>query len=196
MLNKASEIHPHCIGGKNNGCNNEISLISILTMNTFRDWTSTDSLRLVPVSHHLHHLIFLSHIYSESALFQLKPLATVLSLQVLVKKSPSSFIVRPFKYWKVLEGVPGTCSSPAWTTPTLSSCPHRRGALKPTTIFMLPLSAMQQILIFPVLRAPELETVLQVGSHESGVKGEESLTGNTFDAGQDMLCFLPCMASS
>lgn len=128
MLNKASEIHPHCIGGKNNGCNNEISLISILTMNTSRDWTSTNSLRPVPVSHHLHHLIFLSHIYSESALFQLKPLATVLSLQVLVKRSPSSFIVRPFKYWKVLEGVPGTCSSPAWTTPTLSSCPHRRGA--------------------------------------------------------------------
>lgn len=67
------------------------------------------SKRPVSISHHLNNM-FLSYIYS--ALLQLKPLTTVLSLQVLVKRCLSSFIVRLFKYWKVLEGLPGTCSSP------------------------------------------------------------------------------------
>lgn len=78
----------------------------------------------VPGSHHLHHKIFLSYIYSESLLVE----TTVLSLQVLSIRSLSSFIVKPFKHWNVLEGLPGTCSCPDWTSPNFSACLHRRGA--------------------------------------------------------------------
>ncbi|KAK4822221.1 hypothetical protein QYF61_011862, partial [Mycteria americana] len=50
--------------------------------------------------------------------------------------------------------------------------------------------------VFPVLRAPELDAVLQVGSHQSGVEGQNHLprpAGHAaFDAAQDMVGFLGC----
>jgi len=53
------------------------------------------------------------------------------------------------------------------------------------------LDLLQQLLVFPVLRAPELDTGLQVGSHQSGVKGQNPLprpAGHAaFDAAQDMV---------
>ena len=35
-----------------------------------------------------------------------------------------------------------------------------------------PLDPLQQVHVFPVLRAPELDAVLQVRSHQSGVEGQ------------------------
>ncbi|KAK4810201.1 hypothetical protein QYF61_011795 [Mycteria americana] len=59
-----------------------------------------------------------------------------------------------------------------------------------------PLDPLQQVHVFPVLRAPELDTVLQVGSHQSRVEGQNHLlqpAGHAaFDAAQDMVGFLGC----
>ncbi|PKU39851.1 hypothetical protein llap_9848 [Limosa lapponica baueri] len=49
--------------------------------------------------------------------------------------------------------------------------------------------------VVPVLRAPELDAVLQVGSHESGVEGQNHLprpAGHAFDVAQDAVGFLNC----
>ncbi|KAK4815585.1 hypothetical protein QYF61_004800 [Mycteria americana] len=59
-----------------------------------------------------------------------------------------------------------------------------------------PLDPLQQVHVFPVLRAPELDAVLQVGSHQSGGEGQNHLprpAGHTsFDAAQDTVGFLGC----
>ncbi|KAK4825246.1 hypothetical protein QYF61_025645, partial [Mycteria americana] len=59
-----------------------------------------------------------------------------------------------------------------------------------------PLDPLQQVHVFPVLRTPELNTVLQVGSHQSGVEGQNPLiqpAGHTpFDAAQDTVGLLGC----
>ncbi|KAK4816043.1 hypothetical protein QYF61_011051 [Mycteria americana] len=59
-----------------------------------------------------------------------------------------------------------------------------------------PLDLLQQVHVFPVLRAPELDAVLQVGSHQSRGEGQDHLpqpTGHaSFDAAQDMVGFLGC----
>jgi len=53
-----------------------------------------------------------------------------------------------------------------------------------------PLDSLQQVHVFPVPRSPELDTGLQVGSHQSGVEGQNPLprpAGHAaFDAAQDM----------
>ena len=59
-----------------------------------------------------------------------------------------------------------------------------------------PLDSLQQVHGLLMLGAPELDTVLQVGSHESGVEGENHLPQpagrNSFDAAQDLVGFLDC----
>ncbi|KAK4823668.1 hypothetical protein QYF61_005639 [Mycteria americana] len=58
------------------------------------------------------------------------------------------------------------------------------------------LDPLQQVHVFPVLRTPELDGVLQVGSHKSRVEGQNHLprpAGHTsFDAAQDTVGFLGC----
>ncbi|KAK4830254.1 hypothetical protein QYF61_009321 [Mycteria americana] len=59
-----------------------------------------------------------------------------------------------------------------------------------------PLDLLQQVHVFPVLRAPELDAVLQVGSYQSRVEGQNHLpqpAGHTsFDAAQDTVGLLGC----
>ena len=59
-----------------------------------------------------------------------------------------------------------------------------------------PLDRLQQLHVFPVLRAPELDAGLQVRSHQSRVEGQNHLpqpAGHTvFDAAQDMVGLLGC----
>ncbi|KAK4826321.1 hypothetical protein QYF61_007406 [Mycteria americana] len=58
------------------------------------------------------------------------------------------------------------------------------------------LDPFQQVHVFPVLRTPELDAVLQVGSHQSRVEGQNHLlrpAGHAyFDAAQDMVGLLSC----
>ncbi|KAK4827196.1 hypothetical protein QYF61_015224 [Mycteria americana] len=59
-----------------------------------------------------------------------------------------------------------------------------------------PLDPIQQVHVLPVLRAPELDTVLQVGSHQSRVEGWNHFprpAGHaSFDAAQDTVGLLGC----
>ncbi|KAK4811312.1 LOW QUALITY PROTEIN: hypothetical protein QYF61_024448 [Mycteria americana] len=59
-----------------------------------------------------------------------------------------------------------------------------------------PLDPLQQLHVFRVLRAPELDAVLQVRSHQSGVEGQNPLprpAGHaSFDAAQDTVGLLGC----
>jgi len=59
-----------------------------------------------------------------------------------------------------------------------------------------PLDPLQHIHVLPMLGAPELDTGLQVGSHKSGVKGQNHLPRpaghDSLDAAQDMVGFLGC----
>ncbi|KAK4811347.1 hypothetical protein QYF61_027576 [Mycteria americana] len=59
-----------------------------------------------------------------------------------------------------------------------------------------PLDPLELVHVFLILGAPELNTVLQVGSHESGVEGENHFprpAGHAFfDAAQDTIVFLGC----
>ena len=59
-----------------------------------------------------------------------------------------------------------------------------------------PLDPLQQVHVFPVLGSPELDAVLQVGSHESGGEGQNPLprpaSHASFDAAQDTVGFLGC----
>ncbi|PKU46894.1 hypothetical protein llap_2788 [Limosa lapponica baueri] len=56
-----------------------------------------------------------------------------------------------------------------------------------------------EVHVFPVLRAPELDTVLQVESHQSGVEGENLFpkpAGHaSFDAAQDAVGLLGCKST-
>ncbi|KAK4826362.1 hypothetical protein QYF61_007956, partial [Mycteria americana] len=69
--------------------------------------------------------------------------------------------------------------------------------LQPSDHFhSLPLDPLQHVYVFPVLRAPELDAVLQVGSHQSRVEGQNHLprpAGHaSFPAAQDTVGFLGC----
>ncbi|KAK4830181.1 hypothetical protein QYF61_008972 [Mycteria americana] len=59
-----------------------------------------------------------------------------------------------------------------------------------------PLDPLQQVHVFPVLRTPELDAALQVGSHQSRAEGQNHLprpAGHAaFDAAQDTVGFLGC----
>ena len=59
-----------------------------------------------------------------------------------------------------------------------------------------PLAPLQQLQVFPVLRAPELDTGLQMGCHQSRAEGQNHLpqpAGRAaFDAAQDMAGLLGC----
>jgi len=52
------------------------------------------------------------------------------------------------------------------------------------------LDPLQQLPVFPVLRAPELDIGLQMGSHQNSVEGQNCLprpaSQTSFDAAQDM----------
>ena len=57
-----------------------------------------------------------------------------------------------------------------------------------------PLDLLQQLRVFSVLRAPELDAGLQVGSHQSGVKGQNHLPAGhaSLHAAQARVAFLGC----
>ncbi|KAK4824005.1 hypothetical protein QYF61_009219 [Mycteria americana] len=74
---------------------------------------------------------------------------------------------------------------------------HRGEVFHPSDHFCgPPLDPLQQVHVFPVLRSPELDAVLQVGSHQSRVEGQNPLpqpAGHAaFDAAQDTVGLVGC----
>ncbi|KAK4810127.1 LOW QUALITY PROTEIN: hypothetical protein QYF61_009522, partial [Mycteria americana] len=76
------------------------------------------------------------------------------------------------------------------------SCPRRRGAPALASFSWPPLDPLQQLHALLVLRAPELDAVLQVRSHQSRVEWQNPLprpAGHaSFDAAQDTVGILGC----
>jgi len=103
--------------------------------------------------------------------FSLKPSPLILLLQALVK-SPSSFLAGPFRYRKAPRKSPRSLLFSRLNSPNSLSFPHRRGAPALGSFLWPPLDPLQQVHVLPVLRAPELDAGLQVGSHHS--RGAES----------------------
>ncbi|KAK4821583.1 hypothetical protein QYF61_024442 [Mycteria americana] len=73
----------------------------------------------------------------------------------------------------------------------------KREVFHPSDHFCVPpLDPLHQVHVLLVLRAPELDAVLQVRSHQSRAEGQNPLprpAGHAaFDAAQDMVCFLGC----
>ncbi|KAK4825708.1 hypothetical protein QYF61_002067 [Mycteria americana] len=113
------------------------------------------------------------------------------------KKSLSSFLVGLLQVlegcYKVspepslLQAEQPQLSHPVFTGEVLQPSDHLRGP---------PLDSLQQLHVLLMLGAPELNAVVQLGSHESGVEGQNHLprpAGHTsFDAAQDTVGFLGC----
>jgi len=82
------------------------------------------------------------------------------------------------------------------TTPTPSAFPHRRGAPALGSFVWPSLVPLKQVCVCPVLRAPELDTGLQVGSHQNEAEGQNPLPHPAdhaaCDAAQDMVGLLGC----
>jgi len=104
----------------------------------------------------------MSNLYLPS--FSLKPLPLVLSLHTLVKSLCLSFLESSFIYWKA--AVRSSWSLLQAEQPQLYHQPFLIGEVfQPSDNFCgPPLDPFQQVHVFLVLRAPELDIGLQVGS--------------------------------
>ncbi|KAK4828770.1 hypothetical protein QYF61_000795 [Mycteria americana] len=113
------------------------------------------------------------------------------------KKSLSSFLVGPLQ---VLEGCYKVSPEPSLLQaeqPQLSQPFFTGEVIQPSDhLCGPPLDSLQQVHVLLMLGAPEVNVVLQVGSHESGVEGENHLprpAGHaSFDAAQDTVGLLGC----
>ncbi|KAK4825361.1 hypothetical protein QYF61_026880 [Mycteria americana] len=117
--------------------------------------------------------------------FSLKPLPLVLSEWVLLKILEGFNKVSPQP--SLLQAEQPQLSQPVLVGEVLQPSDHFHGP---------PLDPLQQLHVLLVLRAPELDAVLQVGSHQSRVEGQNHLprpAGHAaFDAAQDRVGLLGC----
>ncbi|KAK4806791.1 hypothetical protein QYF61_005587 [Mycteria americana] len=103
----------------------------------------------------------------------------------------------PFKYWKAAIRSPRSLPFSRLEQPQLSQPVLVGEVLQPSYHFHgPPLDPLQQLHVLLVLRAPELDAVLQVGSHQSRIEGQNHLpqpVGHaSFDAAQDKIGLLGC----
>ncbi|KAK4816374.1 hypothetical protein QYF61_016278 [Mycteria americana] len=118
--------------------------------------------------------------------FSLKPLPLVLSQQALIKSLTERPLIRSPRSL-LFSRLNNPNSQPLLIGEVFQPPDHFCGP---------PLDPLQQVHVFPVLRAPELDAVLQVGSHQSRGEGQNHLprpAGHaSFDAAQDTVGFLGC----
>ena len=103
------------------------------------------------------------------------------------------------KYWKVAIRYAQSLLLSRLNNPNFSGFPHRRGVPSLLSFLWPPLDLLQQLLVCPVLRTPELDTGPQVGSHQSGAEGQNPLpcpAGHaSLGAAQDTAGLLGCECS-
>ena len=131
----------------------------------------------VPVPHHPHGEEFLPYIESKSSLFQFKAITPCSITTLPNKKSLSSFLVGRLP---ILVGCNKVIPEPAHLQ---AEQPQLSQTFLIAEVFHCfdhfcdpPLDQLQQVHVFPVLRAPELDAGLQVGSSQSRVEGQNHLT--------------------
>ncbi|KAK4818202.1 hypothetical protein QYF61_008586 [Mycteria americana] len=168
---------------------NKIRLLRVpsnLTLNVSRDGASTTSLgnlfQCLPT-------LIVKNFFLKSSLnlpsLSLKPLILVLSQQALLKILEGCYKVSPQP--SLLQAEQLQLSQPVLIGEVLQPLDHFHG---------LSLDPLQQHHVLLVLRAPELDALLHVRSHQSRVKGQNHLprpAGHaSFDAAQDAVGFLGC----
>jgi len=96
----------------------------------------------------------------------LKPLPLVLSLHALVKSPSPACFQAPFRYWQAAIRSPRSLLFSRLNSPNSLSLFSQERCCGP------PLELPQQVDVCPVLRAPKLDTGLQVVSHRSRTEGQ------------------------
>ncbi|KAK4816292.1 LOW QUALITY PROTEIN: hypothetical protein QYF61_014590 [Mycteria americana] len=173
-------------------CRKRIRLLrapSNLALNVSRDGASTTSLGNL--------FQCLTTFISESTLFQFKTIAPCPVTTGLAKKSVPIFPIGPLY---VLEGCYKVSPQPSLLQaeqPQLSQPVLTGEVLQPSDHFRgPPWYSLQQLHVLLVLRTPELDAVLQVESHQSGVEGQNHFpqpAGHaSLDAAQDTVGLLGC----
>ncbi|KAK4824458.1 LOW QUALITY PROTEIN: hypothetical protein QYF61_015836 [Mycteria americana] len=125
----------------------------------------------------------------------LKPLLLVLSQQALLKSLSLSFLQAPFKYWKAAIRSPHSLLFSRLNKPNSLSLSSRGAPALGS--FSWPSSGPAPAGPRPsCAEGPELDTALQVRSHQSRVEGQNHLpqpAGHaSFDAAQDTVGLLGC----
>ncbi|KAK4810863.1 hypothetical protein QYF61_008835 [Mycteria americana] len=159
---------------------------SNLTLNVSRDGASTTSLgNLFQCLTTLTVKDFFLKASLNLPSLSLKPLFLVLSQQALLKILEGCYKVSPQP--SLLQAEQPQLSQPVLVGEVLQPSDHLHGP---------PLDSLQQLHVLLVLRAPELDAVLQVRSHQSGVEWQNHLprpAGHaSFDAAQDTVGLLGC----
>jgi len=129
--------------------------------------------------------------------YQFKAITPCLVTTCPCQKSLSSFLTGPLQ---VLEGCNKVSLQPSLLQAEQPQLPQpffKAELLQTSNHFSgPPLDPLQQVHSFPVLRAPELDTELQVRSHQSRAEGQNPLpcpAGHpSLDAAQDMVGLLGC----
>ncbi|KAK4829425.1 hypothetical protein QYF61_004300 [Mycteria americana] len=160
-----------------------LSVLSNLTLNVSRDGASTTSLGNLC---QCFTTLIITNVFLISSLnlpsFSIKPLSLVLSQQALLK-SCNKVSPEPF----ILQAEQPQLSQPVLMGEVFQPSDHFCGP---------PLDLFQQVHVFPVLRTPEVDAILQVGSHQNGVEGQNHLPQPadhaSFDAAQDTVGVLGC----
>jgi len=129
----------------------------------------------VPGPHHPHSKEISPYVYSKSTLFQCKAITPCPITTRPCKKSLSSVLAGPPQ---VLYGCYKISSEPSLLQaeqPQLFQ-PFLIGEIfQPSDLSGLPLDLLQQVHVFPVLRALQLEAGLQVRSHQNRAEGQNPL---------------------
>ncbi|KAK4810857.1 hypothetical protein QYF61_008829 [Mycteria americana] len=164
----------------------QVAQKSNLTLNVSRDGASTTSLgNLFQCLTTLTVKDFFLKASLNLPSLSLKPLFLVLSQQALLKILEGCYKVSPQP--SLLQAEQPQLSQPVLVGEVLQPSDHFHGP---------PLDSLQQLHVLLVLRAPELDAVLQVRSHQSGVEWQNHLprpAGHaSFDAAQDTVGLLGC----
>ncbi|KAK4823599.1 hypothetical protein QYF61_003799 [Mycteria americana] len=170
---------------------------SNLTLNVSRDGASTTSLGNLfqcLTTLIIKNFFLISSLNLSS--FSLKPLLLFLSLQALLKSLFPLSRFKPSRQLSTTQLLAHPPSLPPWWDRGENQ-KKKVKVFQPSDHFCgPPLDPLQQVHVFPVLRTPELDAVLQVGSHQSRVEGQNHLprpAGHaSFDAAQDMVGLLGC----
>ena len=126
--------------------------------------------------HHLYWKKFLPYIQSKSTVPSFKTITPCPDTTGLAKKLVPIFSAGPLFVlegcYKVSRSLPFSRLS---SSNSLSAFPHRRGVPALWSFLQPPLDPLQQLHVSPVLRDPELDAGLQVGSHQSRPEGQNPL---------------------
>lgn len=151
------------------------------------------SRQIMPVPHHpLSREFLIGNLNLHSLSLESYLIATLPGRSV-----PLHFLIGPSRWWNAAVRCPGAAFSPGWAVPTLLSLSSQQACFSfsncPCSLLWTSYNRSMSLLCWGT---PKLSAVLQVGSEKGRVERESHfphLPGHaTFDAAQDVACFLGC----